>query len=422
MNICLVADQLPGFHERWSGAELICWRLAEMLKQDGHSISFLTRQIDREGVPEEICQVATPLEQSGALGHIFPFDILCMIHCITHLRRLKPDVVHFYAAKLFLPALAAALLLRIPALFTVVDHFIFCPTLSLRKPDGRICTDYHGSRCAECSSQPVSWFKRLGQKFIYARRRILYDYFSRKLAGWVVLSKTSKARLERHGIPGHRIRVAYPFQPIFDGSSLQEAVDERRPTVLFVGWLNELRGLHVAVEAMAELVKEVPDARLMAVGSEEDTRYVARIKDMIKAFQLESNIQLLGKQKNEAVMQLIAESSAVVVPLQWPNEFGPVILVEAMALAKPIVASRVGAIPEFVEDGVNAFLVAPDQPKQFADKLRLLLTNKELAQAMGKKAQSSARLLCEEPTAKMVELYRSVAAHKKGITKVASVL
>jgi glycosyltransferase involved in cell wall biosynthesis len=242
------------------------------------------------------------------------------------------------------------------------------------------------------------------------------------LAGWVVLSKTSKARLEHYGIPGHRIRVAYPFQPIFDGSSLHEAVDERRPTVLFVGWLNELRGLHVAVEAMAELVKEVPDARLMAVGSEEDTRYVARIKDMIKAFQLESNIQLLGKQKNEAVMQLIAESSAVVVPLQWPNEFGPVILVEAMALAKPIVASRVGAIPEFVEDGVNAFLVAPDQPKQFADKLRLLLTNKELAQAMGKKAQSSARLLCEEPTAKMVELYRSVAAHKKGITKVASVL
>jgi glycosyltransferase involved in cell wall biosynthesis len=125
---------------------------------------------------------------------------------------------------------------------------------------------------------------------------------------------------------------------------------------------------------------------------------------------LQDHVNLLGPKPNEEVIRLILESDLVVVPLQWTNEFGPMILVEAMSLAKPVVASNIGAIPELIQDGFNGFLAGPDSPGQFAEKMVWLLKNPELAKTMGEQAQKSVQRLYEnDPTKEILDLYRSAA-------------
>ena len=60
MRICLVADALPGFHQTWSGAELLSWHLGQMLQREGHDVSFITTKIRQKLDSKLIYQVTTP--------------------------------------------------------------------------------------------------------------------------------------------------------------------------------------------------------------------------------------------------------------------------------------------------------------------------------------------------------------------------
>jgi glycosyltransferase involved in cell wall biosynthesis len=65
----------------------------------------------------------------------------------------------------------------------------------------------------------------------------------------------------------------------------------------------------------------------------------------------------------------------------------PNVLLEAMALGKPVISSSVGGIPELIEDRVNGFLVRPDDPEQLADAIKRLMNDKDLAETIGRSAK-----------------------------------
>jgi glycosyltransferase involved in cell wall biosynthesis len=380
-----------------------------MLGKEGHEVVFFVTKSEEENIPDSIYEIPTPMKRLGIFSNIFPLDLFTLYSSIKFLKVLKPDVVHLHSQALFLPVLLGALILKIPIVATVFDHFILCPETTLRRPDGEICKTYQGLECVDCSSPSVNPLRIWGRKIIFYRRFLMYDFLLKKLDAIITLSETSKSRLVQYGLSAERIKVIYHYEvETRTNGKKPPAMQFQPPTLLFVGWLNELRGLHVLIEAMSHIVDKVPDSRLIVVGSEEDTPYVAKIKAMIQDLGLRESVQILGKRENEEVIQLIARSDVVVVPLQWPNEFGPLILVEAMSLAKPVIASRIGGTPEFVEDGFNGFLVAHDRPGEFADKVTRLLKDRDLARSMGENARKSVESLYNEnPTRRIVELYRS---------------
>jgi glycosyltransferase involved in cell wall biosynthesis len=81
----------------------------------------------------------------------------------------------------------------------------------------------------------------------------------------------------------------------------------------------------------------------------------------------------------------MAESALTVVPSR-SEAFG-LVVIESMAVGTPAVASAVGGIPEIIRDGVDGFLVPPDDPAALADKIGLLLSNAELRHKMGLNAR-----------------------------------
>jgi glycosyltransferase involved in cell wall biosynthesis len=152
--------------------------------------------------------------------------------------------------------------------------------------------------------------------------------------------------------------------------------------ILFVGSLTEHKGLHIIIKAMKEVVKEIPKVKLLVVGRGKDY-YVNYIDKLVTNYALQDHINFLGYKNNEDVLKLIREADIVVVPEQWNSEFGPVILIEAKLSGRPVVASRIGSIPEYVRDGIDGILVNYNCSKDFSDALITLLKKPILVNDMG---------------------------------------
>ena len=168
------------------------------------------------------------------------------------------------------------------------------------------------------------------------------------------------------------------------------------------------------MEAFARAVQGNNQARLYLVGTGEDS-FVNKLRERIADNNITESVFFLGKRDNEEALDIISKCKVVVVPHQWPKEFGPVILLEAMALGKPVITSKIGATDEFVSDGEDGFLVEDYRsPKVFADKMQLLLDSRDMARKMGRKAKKSANSLLGEPCVEeLSRLYASLVDGRK---------
>ncbi len=147
--------------------------------------------------------------------------------------------------------------------------------------------------------------------------------------------------------------------------------------LLFVGGLEPVKGLSYLLEAMKKL-----EAKLILVGEGSQRAELAKL---VQELGLEQKVVFKGKLLLAETKTLMKNCYCLVLP-SLSEGFGRVII-EAFALAKPVVASRTGAIPELVQDNYNGFLVEPKSSQQLAEKLKILLGNKDLAQTMGQRGR-----------------------------------
>ena len=121
---------------------------------------------------------------------------------------------------------------------------------------------------------------------------------------------------------------------------------------------------------------------------------------------MESSIRLLGLRDD--IRELLAISTFFVFPSL--GEGLPISVLEAMAAGKPVIASRVGPMPEMVEDGVSGLLVPPTDPVALADAVDRLMSSPELSLRMGQRGQELAakRFSISSAVQSMENLYRAV--------------
>lgn len=381
MRILLVSDNLVGYHEKWSGAEMVCKILTDLLLKEHQEVFFFTTRFHAKEKTENIFQIPVLTERGGILKKIaIPmFLFWSTIASIFYLKKVKPDIANFlHSNYLFLPVMLAARILKIPTVFTFLDYYMICDRGAFLLPSGEICDQLEGKICRRC----ISRTKLLERYFIGLLRN--------KLDGIVTFTQTSKVRLIRHGFPREKIRVIYTY--IIPEEFKNKTKEKISNSVLVVAFFSRHKGLYIALQAWPKVVSEIPEAKLTVVGSgsKEDKDRIASLVDNLK---IGNSVEFLGQKENEEVLNLILENELAVVPEQWPSEFGPLALVEAMALGTPVVASKIGSIPDFVKDGLNGFLVERDKPEQFAEKIIWLLKNKNKAKLMGQSAREAGNFL-----------------------------
>jgi len=194
----------------------------------------------------------------------------------------------------------------------------------------------------------------------------------------ICISKYVKGRLLRRGMREEALQV------IYNGVEAKKPSDHEEDFILYVGRLVGTKGLDVLAKAMERI-----DVKLLACGE----------GPLSKTLQGVPNVELLGHVDEETKNDLLRRCKFLVLPSRMES-FG-LVLLEAMAVGKPVVATRVGGMPEVVGDG--GILVDPGDAADLAGAMNEMLSDPSLRRKLGRKAWRRARLLSWDKAASSVE-------------------
>ncbi len=419
MRVFHITNFLPHSHNTWGGAEVACMNIIKLLAQDNtisQAVGATLPQNEVKGpftfFPIETVSERYPAPYFYFMRHFWlQKDTIVKSQIKNAIQMFRPDLVHFHNFSILtFSALHAVKEARIPALLSIYDYWIDCPTNMLLDLENNICQSGHGRHCINRCLH--SQFFRWSHYFCNLPVMFRKGYFSRQVALFdriIALSENSKEVLKRHGDSLPEIEVIRLASDI--KITARQAGGAGAPRLLFAGWVQARKGPDIVVKAMAEVVKKFPSAILDVVGPLSESTYEAYIRNLVAELGLEKNINITGKLPEDEFRRKFDMADIVVVAEQWEN-MSPLFMVESMAAGKTIVSGRIGGIPEFIRHNKDGLLARHDDPADFADKINDLLSDKEKAEAMGKSAQERAIILCDKKTIKkeLTDLYGKIIA------------
>jgi len=251
--------------------------------------------------------------------------------------------------------------------------------------------DIWGGLAARLAGRRLLW---------HVHDRIAEDYLPkmivrlfRLLARWMpdVLMVNSRATL--HTLPAvspDRIKVVYPGVPaelLETGASSSKGTGRGDQAIVgIVGRLSPTKGQDVFVRAAAKIAGRFPDVRFQIIGGAlfQHDGFEAEVRALAVSLGLQ-NVEFLGF--CEDVPARMRALTILVHASPVPEPFGQVV-VEALAAGKPVVATNAGGIPEIITDGDCGFLVPLGDPDALAEKICVLLADRDGAQAMGERGRA----------------------------------
>jgi glycosyltransferase involved in cell wall biosynthesis len=182
------------------------------------------------------------------------------------------------------------------------------------------------------------------------------------------------------------------------------------PIFAAVGRLSSDKGFHHAVQALALLNGDASDAQLVIVGEGPERQ---RLERLSRRLGVEKQVVFAGAQPHEGVSHHLAAADAFLFPTER-DEAAPLVLPQAMACARPVVASRTGGITEVIgESGEYGVLVPPGDAAALAREMNTLLSDPSLRRRLGQAARR--RVLAEYTIERMVE--RTVDVYRIAVAR-----
>lgn len=204
------------------------------------------------------------------------------------------------------------------------------------------------------------------------------------------------------------------IQPVGRCETLLLGVDRRRffpalelalePQVLYVGRIERAKGVYELLDAWVRVLAHCPDARLTLIGEDRTGGSVHR---EVQSLGIDENVILTGPLSGHQVADMMRRSRIFCLPSH--NEGTPVCIMEALSCGLPVVATRVGGIPDVVEHEKTGLLVAKGNVQGVADALLSLFRDPSRCVQMGKEARAFAdtHLDIARTANRLVDLYRA---------------
>lgn len=349
MRVLLVANTLPPTDISGVGEQVL--QLAAGLRAAGHEVEVLGRGED------------------GARGAKLWFPLTVVPPFLRRLRRFRPHVVQVHESDGVLAALAAAVLagtLRPRPSIVALLQVSYVEELRAVRPlrDGRRVLGRPGPverrfRRFKAPLQIVlGWLTAWAADVVLAPSRRTADELERDYG----LSEVGVLPNVTGGLPGEPVASLPPTPP--------------RGYWLFVGRLRIRKGVEVLLDALRRLDTEAPS--LWVAG---DGEHRQALEELRRRWGLEERVRFLGRCDAATVRALLGGCRALVVPSIY--EGMPLVVLEAMEAARPIIASAVSGIPEVVEDRVTGWLVPPEDPGALALALAEAAIDPEEARRRG---------------------------------------
>jgi glycosyltransferase involved in cell wall biosynthesis len=422
LTICHVTDFLPGSHKIAGGAE---YAVASILRRQaglGVNLHAVTLRPDFEPTAMGATRHAMASLDRTVGGPLFavkqffiPVDPLAMRSLARTLRRLQPDLVHFHNLHFAsMWAVRTARRLGFRTVWSVYDYWLFCPSFMLLRSDGTLCEQGHGARCVDCIGIDRMRALKPLKRALFGLRPALVRPAIDAADRFIALSEASRSLLAAHGIARSRIDVVplYPWAEALAHVPARPAVPGR---LIYAGWIEGRKGLHVVIEALGRLRASHPDVHLHVLGLPADHEYQAAIDARIEALGIRDRVVFRGAVSRDQLLQAFDEAFLVVVPEQWEN-MSPVIMCEAMSAGKCVLASHVGGVPDFLDRGAAGLLADRDRPDSWAERIAWAWLHPDAVASLGAAARRRATQVFDAQAIdeSFLSIYRAMCAAPAG--------
>jgi len=391
----LDTDAARGLHIAWineaadfiGGCEQYIYNTVSLLRERGVRNSLFydcTR-------PDFSTSFAKPFD------HVFP-----MVDTVAQVKALAPDIIYVHR----LAAGKAVARLRetgAPTVRFFHDYQIFCPREHRYSVIGmKTCHKPMGMRCyVPClgvinrtDRWPGLRLNRVGRLRKAIRENLELDAF-------VTGSRYMAELVAAHGVDADRTHVI----PLYSIPHEIPDTAPRQPGLfLFAGQLIRSKGVDTLLRALAQLP---PEATLAVAGT---GRHDALFKSMAVELGVADRVTFLGRLPQDALSSCYAKAGCVVVPSRYPETFG-LVGVEAMRHGTPVIATAVGAMGEWLEDGKTGLRVPPNDPDAMAAAMRRMLEDPKTAAQMGSagRARYEEAFVPERHVNSLVDCFRHLA-------------
>jgi glycosyltransferase involved in cell wall biosynthesis len=245
------------------------------------------------------------------------------------------------------------------------------------------------------------------------RRRMALRQLS-KLDGLVLASEWWRQEIGKHvALPSTKLYVVNnPIAKSFEEAVIQIPVERSEARVLSLGVLGRPKGVLDILEG-ARIAAEQASFQILLAGAEREPGILRQVNGFLKSNGLGQNVEVKPPLSSEDKIECFRRASIFLLPSYYENF--PLVLVEAAAAGHAIVATPVGAVPEFFKNGVSAIFVEPGRPDQIAAALSALANNPEQRNRLGRAAREvfTSRLARSRIMESLAGVYRQVLAEQR---------
>lgn len=339
--------------------------LAKSMAKRGHAVHVIClkkksdlQTLDQTDLCGAVIHGVNPIieDKGGTLlsyKQHFTYLLSALLKGSSVIREEKIDIIHANTLTPAVPAKFLSSVYRIPLIMTV--HHVF--------------TQEWGRWSSQTNiSETTSVIGPLYEKLVLKMRPNMVH----------VVSDTTKQQFQKLNPKTVSETIYYGV----DLDSYAAVKIEYKKFILYVGRLVINKNLQVVILALKEVVRKIPDAKLVVVG---DGPMRSEWEELVIRNNLGTNVDFLGFVSQEIKLNLMARCSALVFPSVHEG-FG-LVTTEAFAMSKPVLASNVEPFNEIIDNNVDGFLLPPHDPLRWTEKINFILTNEEACRNMGEKGK-----------------------------------
>jgi glycosyltransferase involved in cell wall biosynthesis len=232
---------------------------------------------------------------------------------------------------------------------------------------------------------PIVSLEKLSAKIAFPLAFYLLKRRANNIDSFIAHTELEKKWLENKGIRSDKISIVrFPAIPRRLLSFHLHFTCSDENYLLFLGRLTWIKGVHMLIKALKYVKSVEPDLKLKLAGPS-DLRYEKYLRELTEMLHLKSSVDFLGPIHGDEKYRIIKCSRILVLPSF--KEYTPSVLLEAQALGVPVIATRVGAVPEMVLDGETGLLVKAGDSYELAESIIMLVKNDDLRRRFSVKAR-----------------------------------
>ncbi len=388
---------INNFFAAYGGAEKLMLNQACLLSEKGHQVVFFAT--DKQPFAREDYEYAeffpkftdykalTGVEAIKNLPGSF-YNSESEAKLLRLLNLVEPDIVHCHNICYHLTpsVLSACRKFNVPVVMTLHDPRLVCPGGTMMYKSRSYCSKEHCVRgnpfyglICKCRNSSLKQSLVSTFEYLFSRANGFYDYVSL----FICPSRAVYNLAEKSGINPGRLVVLNNF--IDEGLFEVPPVFSNSGYFLYIGRLAREKGVHYLIEAAKFLPKNI-EFHIAGDGPEKQN-----LERQTESLAL-PNIKFRGYLEGDRLKKEFSGCIATILPCNWFETFG-LTIAESFAYGKPVIASRIGAIPELVSENTDGLLFEPGNEEQLSQAVYRLYRERELVAEMGKNARHKAKKL-----------------------------